>query len=305
MEEFDTSKLMNLDECVIDALNLLSKTKLPSLDILKKYKRPLVVGSGNAAVTGRIIFEDVDAVFANEGTYEKKIDNVEGIDGAILISASGGKHAPKIAKDLKERGLEVWLFTCNPEALAKEHVDEDKTLVYPKNPEPYTYNDSTYKGMILSRTNEDPKQILNYIKTEVDPLIPPNLADYDAFYLIVSPEFDNIREMLLTKFDELFGSKISGRVYTPEQTKHAKTVVPSDKEMFISFGYNNQLFGNENARLNIPLPENAGYAAMMAIAYYVIGKIQAQNEPFFKKNIVAYCEKASNIFGQKIEPIVK
>jgi len=304
MQELDASKLMDLHECVINGLKYLSGKKLPSLDFLNEYSRLFGVGSGNAEVTLRILLECSDAVIADESEYKKKLDIAKGIDTAILLSASGGKHAHIIGKDLNERDFEAYLFTCNPNALAREYFDEEKVSVFPSTKELYTYNFITYVSMILTKTKEDPGQILKYIMTEVDPLIPGTLGKYKAFYLIVPNRFNNIRDMFITKFDELFGSKISKRVFTPEQSKHAKTVVPSD-EMFISLGYDNQLFGNEDVRLNIPLPENAGYAAMMAIGYYVIGNIQAQKPPWFKENLVPYCKWASEVFGHKIEPIVK
>jgi hypothetical protein len=53
---------------------------------------------------------------------------------------------------------------------------------------------------------------------------------YDAFYLMVPPALDSIREMFLTKFDELFGPLVSARVFTFEQTKHSKTVVGRRKD---------------------------------------------------------------------------
>lgn len=290
-------KLIGLDECVLNALKLFINEKLPELK-LEKFKRPLVVGSGNAAVTGKILFEGKDAVFADEGNYSKKLDAIREIDGCILISASGGKHAPIIAKDVKKRKLPVILLTNNQNALAKEFADE--TYFFPKNPEPYTYNTSTYLSMILGKTRENPKEILDFIlKLE----IPNDFSKYDSFFLIVPEEFDLAREMFSTKFDELFGPKISGRVFTPEQTKHAKTVVHSDTELFISFGYRNELFGNK--RLNIQLPENAGYASIITIVYYVIGHIQKQNPKYYKDNIEAYTKKASEIFGQEIKPIVE
>ena len=43
----------------------------------------------------------------------------------------------------------------------------------------------------------------------------------------------------------------------------------------------------------------------MAIAYFVIGKIQKDQPPWFKNNIAAYCQKASRIFKQEIKPIVE
>jgi len=300
-DNFDKSQIIDLDECVINALRLFIEKGVPELEI-DVFNKPLVVGSGNSAVTGRIIFEGRDAVFADEGTYKKKLDAVEDIDGALLISASGGKHAPVIAKDVKSEGKKVHLLTCNEEAPAKKHAD--KTFVSPKAREPYTYNTSTYMGMILSHTKENPEKVMEFIREEVDSRIPPDFFDYKAFYIIVPTEFENVRELFMTKFDELFGPRINGRVFTPEQTKHAKTVVPWDKELFISFGYDNQDFGPEGNRLNIPLPEDAGPAALMAIGYYVIGHIQKQNPSYFKDNIKRYTDEASELFGQDIEPIV-
>ncbi len=227
------------------------------------------------------------------------IPPIKGIDGAILLSASGGKHAPIIAKDLKKRKIKVILLTNNPAAAARQIAD--KTFVMPKNAEPYTYNTSTYLSMIIAKTRENPKAILHHIN-KIKKKIPENFKKYDAFYIIVPEEFDNTREMFLTKFDELFGPVISGRVFTPEQTKHAKTVVSSDREMFISLGYDNKLFGKN--RLNIPLPSWAGYATIIAVGYYVIGHIQKQNKPYFRDNIEAYTKNASKLFGQVIKPVV-
>ncbi|MBI3027848.1 hypothetical protein HYY70_07090, partial [Candidatus Woesearchaeota archaeon] len=216
----DKSKLIGLDECVLNALKLFMHETLPELK-LEKFKRPLVVGSGNAAVTGKILFENKDAVFADEGNYSKKIDAIKEIDGCVLISASGGKHAPIIAKDVRKRKIPIILLTNNKNALARGFADE--TYVFPKNPEPYTYNTSTYLSMILAKTKENVKEILDFIlKLE----IPNDFSKYDSFFLIVPEKFDLAREMFSTKFDELFGPKISGRVFTPEQTKHAKTVIP-------------------------------------------------------------------------------
>ncbi|MBL7055220.1 hypothetical protein ISS05_05685 [Candidatus Woesearchaeota archaeon] len=292
------TKLPDLDKVVLDALNLFRKSKLPKLNV--KYKRPLVLGSGNAAVTGRIIFANKDAVFADEGNYKQKIKAIKNIDGAILISASGGKHAPIIAKDLKKRKIETILITNNPTAEANKFVK--KTYFYPKNTEPYTYNTSTYMGMILGKTKESPQKILNLIKKIKTPR---NLKKFNAFYIIVPTEFDNVRELFQTKFDELFGPKINGRVFTIEQTKHAKTVVPSDKEFFIGLGYNNKLFGKKQNRLNITLPKSAGPATVMALGYHIIGQIQKQHPNHFKNNIVNYTKQASKMFKSTIKPVVE
>jgi hypothetical protein len=304
MREFSLDNLPNLDAVVLAALELFDEQGLPALD-LGTYKRPLLVGSGNAAVTGRILFEGSDAVFADEGTYEGKLRAIPSIDGAILISASGKKHAVTIARDLKARGIEARLLTCNPGAPSREFVDPDKFFVFPRNREPYTYNTSTYMGMILGKTRENPASTLDFTRNEVAPLTERDMSVFDAFYLIVPSRFDSIREMFLTKFDELFGPLISGRVFTMEQTKHAKTVVTSEKEMFISFGEPNDAFGSEDARLTIPLPADADYGAMMAIGYFVIGRLQSQFPAYFKNAIAAYTEAASALFGQDLKPIVE
>ncbi len=296
--------IINLDESVVNALRLFEENKMPALNF-SFYKKPIVLGSGNAAVTGKILFNDSDAVFADESNYIKKLDTIEGIDGAVLISASGGKHAPIIAKELKKRNIPCFLLTCNENAEAKKYIDRDKVFVFRKNPEPYTYNTSTYLGMVLAKTGENAKEIHEFIKEKVDFLIPSNLKKYDAYFFVVPEDFDNVKEMFSTKFDELFGGRIKGRCFTPEQTKHAKTVVPYENELFVSFGYENKDYGEKENRVNIPLPENASYAAIIAIGYYVIGKIQEKHEPYFKENIEKYVKFASKVWGEKIRVIAE
>jgi len=289
----------DLDVVVLNALKLFQEKGLPKLE-LPKFKRPLVVGSGNAAVTGRILFEKSDAVFADESTFKNRLDSILDIDGAFLLSASGGKHSPMIARELNKRGIRVILLTNNPEALAAKDVDE--TFVFPKQPEPYTYNTSTYLSMIMSHTQEDPANLSEFIKNELDNRIPDNFTDYDAFFIIIDNNFSNAREMFLTKFDELFGPIISGRVFTEDQTQHAKTLVQSDKELFIGLGHNNEIWGTK--RLNINIPNNADYGSVIAIGYYIIGMIQKQNKPYFKQNVSEYTKQVSELFSQDIKPIV-
>jgi len=297
--------LIDLDACVLNALELFIREGLPSLS-LGSFTRPLVVGSGNAAATGRILLEDRDAVFADESTYQNALKAVESINGAILISASGGKDAHIIAKDLKARGLETRLLTCNPSGAAKEHVDPANVFVFPHQPEPYTYNTSTYMSMILAKTKEDPQEILDHIENAVNQSL-STLAvpfrDFDAFYLIVPKKFDGIRQMLTTKFVELFGRRIARDVFTYEQAKHATTLVPTERELFVSLGCQNELWGQH--RLNIPLPENASYGAIMAIGYYVIGKIQAAKPPWFKESVARYCETAAKWFDTELPIMVE
>jgi len=309
MKEFNPKSLIDLDRCVLNALDLFMdlKTKFPRPN-LAQFQRPLVVGSGNAIATGRIIFDTMDAVFADEGTYQGKLDAIRAIDGVVLFSASGGKHAPIIAKDVKARGRKIILFTCNPSSLAREDVDE--AHVFPSRAEPYTYNTSTYMGMLMSCLIRQPRaearRILEHIRQVVDPALQDfgkRLGDYNAFYLLVPEEFELIRIMLATKFVELFGRRIARDVFTWEQSKHATTVVETPKELFLAFGRENTVLGKE--RLNIPLPKNPTYPAILAVGYYVIGKLQTQKPPWFKQSIESFAKRASEAFGQTIKPIVE
>jgi len=300
MGNYDAKGLIDLDECVLNALHLFIDEGLPKLH-LGNFKRPLVVGSGNAAATGRILLEDTDAVEADESNFEKKLGSVHGVDGAILISASGEKHAPIIAKVLKKRKIKTILLTCNKNASAVKFVS--KAYILPKNAEPYTYNTSTYMGMIMGHTRESPKKILEHIKKKIKPKIPKNLSKYNAFFILVPNKFGNIREMFATKFDELFSSMVNGRVFTEEQVKHAKTITPSGRELFIGIGCENKVWGGKRA--NFKLPKGAKHAAVMAIGYYIIGQIQKQNPPYFKRNIAAYTKNASKIFGAEIKSIIE
>ena len=98
---------------------------------------------------------------------------------------------------------------------------------------------------------------------------------------------------------------MSGRAFTFEQSEHAKTVVPSEQELFIGFGEKNETFGTKKTRLFVPIPDTFGYGAMVAIGYYVIGQIQKQHPPYFKNNILSYTKQASQLFNQTINPIVE
>lgn len=297
--------LPDLDVAVLGALLLFQKTVLPAFP-LGEFQKPLVLGSGNAGTIGRILFADSDAYYADESTYEREFARHKNdIDSAVLISASGGKDGVRIARALREWGITTWLFTDTADAPASEYIDPSRILLFPKNREPYTYNVSTYMGMLLAKTYEDVAEIRRFITEVIVQKIPDTLDQFDAFYFIIPPECILLKELFLTKFDELFGANVSVRVFTLAQSKHAKTVVPSDTECFISFGTENIVFGNEKNRIHIPLPDNVGYVALMAIGYYVIGQIQKQHPPYFKDNIEEYTQQASALFHEVITPIVE
>ena len=188
MQKFTITDIPDLDLCVLASLEALSAQKLPSFHF-SSYKRPLVIGSGNAAATGKILFHDSDAVFADESSYVEKLEKIKAIDGVILISASGGKHAPGIAKNVQQWDKPFYLLTNNPNSIAARSLSPKQILVFPKNREPYTYNVSTYMSMILAKTREDPKKILDFITTTIDSIALPDFSSYGAFCVIIPPQF--------------------------------------------------------------------------------------------------------------------
>ncbi len=159
--------------------------------------------------------------------------------------------------------------------------------------------------MLLSKTKEDPSQILSYLETECIPQIPDGLASYSAFYFIIPERFTAMAEMFETKFNELFGPRVVFRVFTNEQTKHAKTVIPLDTELFVSFGVSEPYYGRKGGRISVAVPEWMESAEFMALVYTFIGHIQMQLPPYFKEHIVEYTTEVSSVFGSAIDPIVE
>ena len=288
-------RIADLDDVVLQALDLHSSYEIPALH-LGPARRRLVVASGNALPTGRIVFAGEPATFASESLYGAELDRNPDIDRAVVISASGTKHAPIVIEDLIRRRLDPHLITCDPSSPAARLLAPDRVTATRSLPEPLTYNTSTYLGMILSKTREDPAAIKRFILDEIRPAL-PDLARYGAFYLLLRPSFEVQREMFVTKFDELFGGRIAGRCYTTEQTLHAKTVVPWEKELFVAFGCDNEHFGT--ARLSLPLPETAGFGQMMAVGYYVVGRIQKAMPPWFKQQVGVYERLQRQLFAER------
>ena len=304
LNTFDISSIPDLDVVVLGALELFADTELPKLDF-SHLKKPLVLGSVNAFQTAKIVFLDSAAVFANEGSYKEVYVKNEGIDGVVVFSASGSKHAVAMVEGLQKEGLEVHLVTNTPSSPAGTLLTEEHVHVFPKNREPYTYNTSTYLSTILGKTGENANEITEFIMKEVSPKLLRNFGDYSAYTLLIPSRFEHARAMLRTKFDELFGPNLTGRVFTDEEVKHAKTVVTSGDELFISFGIENNYYGLVKNRLQIPLPTNVDYGAMIAVSYFVVGKIQAAYPPYFKQGIEQYVQTASEIFGQELTAIVE
>lgn len=298
--------IINLDQGVINALQFFSEHKIKKLNT-NGFSFPFVIGSGNAYNTGRIIFSKQTAVFSDESTFREKLEAYKSlikkklIQEAVVISASGEKDAPWEIKLAKQNKLKTTLLTCSPTSSGAKIAD--KVIVYDKIAEPYTYNISTYLGMILSVSKESPNNILKTIE-KIN--FPTNFSSYNAFTFIIPNDYSDLIPMLDIKKSELFGSKLSLRSFTYGNARHAKFVIPNKKELVISLG-DNKYYGDKNNRWKIKTSNKYQPALVMALTYYIIGKIQESKPAYFKKNITHYCQEGPKAYGHKkpFEVIVK
>ena len=288
INEFESSSLIGLDEDVLATLDFFAQNPPPDFDI-SKYNLPFVVGSGNAYNTGLIIFSQKAAIFADESNFKQLVSAFEKaiesklITQAVIISASGEKDSVWEVELAKEKGLKTTLLTTKADSPAAKVADE--VLVFQSIDEPYTYNTSTYMGMMLSATKEDPKQI----KKSIEGLqFPDNFESFKAYSFVVPDKYMNICFMLDIKKSELFGPNLSMRAFSQGHARHAKFVIRSKEELVITLGGKNGHFGEPESRWDISLSEVVDFACVMAITYYIVGKIQKSKPQYFKENISNY-----------------
>jgi hypothetical protein len=281
--------LPNLDEIVLQTLDFFDHNQPPRID-LDTYDFPFVVGSGNAYNTGTILFSGRAAVFADESNFRKMIEAYgpaieKGlITQAIIISASGEKDSVWEIELAKKHNLSTTLLTCDANSSAAKVAD--KVFAYRKIAEPYTYNTSTYLGMVLSSTNEATKSIKQFVDTLA---LPENFSHYSAYSFILPDQYASVCPMLDIKNNELFGPFSLLRAFPEGHARHAKFVIPTEQELVIGVGASTDYFGHPDHRLTIALPDDANFGFVLALTYFITGKIQASKPPYFKDNISNYC----------------
>lgn len=281
-------ELDSLNLSVLKALDFFQKNPPIRLN-LKKYSFPIVVGSGNAYNTGLAIFSGQKALVATESNFKEMLSRYRDliknkiITDAIVISASGEKDSVWEAAAAKKMGLKTVLLTCSPASSAAKIANE--TYTFRKLPEPYTYNTSTYLGMIMAATGEKAKDIASFI---LKLKLIKNFKHYRAYAFILPDEWGAIAPMLEIKKSELFGSNLSLRAFSYGEARHAKFVIRDKDELIISFG-ENKYFGETKSRWQIIPPQGANKAWAMAVSYFLIGLIQDSQPDYFYKNIKKFC----------------
>ncbi len=278
-----------LDQIVLATLEFFLSNPPPSLD-LSKFSLPFVVGSGNAINTGNILFSKQAAVFADESNFKSQVAAYKAvidkglITDAVIISASGEKDSVWELELAKEMKLKTTLLTCKPESSAAKIAD--KVFTYKSIAEPYTYNTSTYLGMILSTTGEQVTEIQKLISSITTP---NGFIDYESFAFVLPDAYLAVTPMIEIKGNELFGPHLQIRAYPEGHARHAKFVHPWEKELVIGIGVENTIFGQVDNRWNIALPESASFGTVLALTYYLCGLIQKAKPPYFIENIPNYC----------------
>lgn len=298
---FTEDDLPDLDEVVMGTLAYLEGISLDSFSV-SAHRRPLVVGSGNAVSAAQLLFRNTDAMVVEEGEFESYC--ARGIyDSVYVVSASGSKHAIDITEKSLKSNLPTYLITSTDHSPAARMLDPDHVFLFPHIREPYTYNTSTYLGMIMGQERTSPERIRFFIENQVAPAL-PSFGLYRAFLFSLPPEFAPLRRMFETKFHELFGPHLVGQAFTTEEVKHAKTVVTSIDQCFISFGVENR-YGAPGFRFTVPVPSDVTAGELLAVGYFIIGAIQKAHRPYFKEHIHAYVKEASAVFDQTVPVIVE
>lgn len=296
-------QIPNLSQTVMDTLDYFTENPVPRLDI-NKYEYPFVIGSGNAYNTGIIMFSDRAPIFADESNFKERIKSYRKMidkgltTQAVVISASGGKDSVWEIELAKQNGLHTTLLTTKAESDAAKVADNP--IVYESIDEPYTYNTSTYMGMILSATGENPEAIKHYMETIK---LPEDFGDHSSYSFVLPDEFMAICPMLEIKKSELFGPKLSLRAFSQGHARHAKFVIRDEGELVMSVGFQNDKFGEPQSRWDIQIPEGSSFATIMALTYWLVGRIQDAKPPYFKENIESYVsDRGPKAYGPNTKP---
>lgn len=278
-----------IDEIVLQTLDFFAANPPPKLT-LSSYSMPFVVGSGNALNIGKILFSDAAAIFADESNFRSVVDAYmpvvrKGlIKDAVVISSSGEKDSTWEVEFAKSLKLKTTLLTCKPKSSAASIADT--VITYKSIAEPYTYNTSTYIGMILSSTQENPVTIKQWIGSLT---LPANFTQYTSYAFVLPDKFINVGPMIIIKDDELFGPHLMIRACAEGRARHAKFVHRWDKELVISMGVENKYFGDPNHRWHIALPEWVSYGALVSLSYYLCGILQKAKPDYFVRDIAQFC----------------
>ncbi len=308
VESFDETSIPDLDIVLLGALEKFMRDGMSTVDF-PQFKKPLIGASVNALTTAKMLFGE-RAQYVDENTQKDSLKELsDSCDGAIVFSASGGKHAPILAKEFMNLGLETYVVTCTNNSQAQEVVGIKKTIITKKNREPYTYNTSTYLGWMFSGNQmniDDVKSLYDFIIHEVEPSIPKNIHEYFGYYLLVPNYGGYVGNLFDVKFEELFGTLVPWQTHTFETSKHAKTVIAP--QYCLAFGDGElPVHVYPETTFRVPLPRNCTNAHLMAIGYYVIGKIQKGKHPYFKESLKSYVleNKKKGEFAQAINLIVE
>lgn len=86
LSTMNEENILNLDRVVLGALELFAESDSFTIPDFP-FKKPVIIGSGNAKNTIQIIYALQDVIFADENNYMLALAR-EGVDGVVIYSAS-------------------------------------------------------------------------------------------------------------------------------------------------------------------------------------------------------------------------
>ena len=284
----------SLREVALHAVAHLSRREVPRLPRIPHCS--LIIGSGNAAATGKALYPAM--IHATESDYHEKLSAARHV---VLISASGAKHAPSIARQAREAEKRVLLITTNPDAPAKAYAE--RTIITPAVEEPYTYNTSTYAGMLAMLPEKHEWKQVHQLDKKSIRIIPGRKPRMITF--ILPARLAWLKDFILTKGDELFAPRIAFRAFTSEEVKHAKTIIPDKREYFILLTTPDRavrILLQERWQTRLILPE-ASKAVSLLMTYVLIGRLQEAMPDWFGTHLPAYEKLLQNVFPEQANPL--
>jgi hypothetical protein len=291
------SKIPPLSYYVRRALDFIGENRGFKLN-LPESRRTLVVGSGNAYWTGRLIYRLSDRKFshAEEVQAIHHIDSEhEDLGDVTIVSATGSRQVVDVAKYAMDKGLKVNSITCNPNSELKAALGERiNEILIPSISEPPTINTASYGMMLYGITGEGPKPITDFLQEINAPS--QGYATYDSFSTILPDSMLELGRMASWKMHEIFGRSRGTLGTNATQLIHGGAVRDSDRELFIGIGVGGKVFDRirrvpppEEKRHIVSLPAGFGPLGYFMTTYHIIGMIQEQlNDRGFGRGLETY-----------------
>jgi hypothetical protein len=184
-----------LDRYVTRTLESLGGWEIPEVPVGKGLN--LFMGSGNASQVAGIFANHFGGFAANAASFPRFVEYADRFDERVVISASGGKDAVRMAEAFRGDCL---LLTCAENPPAAEFAKQ--VVTFPSLKEPPSYNVSTYASMFRALA---PRESIGKISRFVGSMGAPQVGGYSFIPVIASDCMEPLAQMCATKIRETLG----------------------------------------------------------------------------------------------------